>query len=139
MTGFHETLDQPGHVTVRDHHPFGDIRQRHAVRRPVELGHQVEARQRDVEPFAQAAAYRALDQGRAGQKAQPQPDLVAVIFREFDGLGLGIEDHDATVPALRLTPAQRVSTDHFDLQIIRGAPQVKMLGAGHFGRLLRFL
>ena len=26
-------------------------------------------------------------------------ELVAVIFRQFDGLGLGIEDHDAMRPA----------------------------------------
>jgi hypothetical protein len=25
-----------------------------------------------------------------------------VIFREFDGLGLGIKDHDAIIPACRL-------------------------------------
>jgi hypothetical protein len=30
-----------------------------------------------------------LDQGRAGQEAEPQSKLIAVIFREFDGLGLG--------------------------------------------------
>jgi len=42
-----------------------------------------------------------------------------VIFREFDGLGLGIEDHDA----MRL----RVSPDGIDLQIIQRVLQVKTL------------
>ena len=86
---------RPVTLPLRDHHPLRDIRQRHAVRHLVELRHQVEARQRDVEPLAQPAAHLALDQGGAGQQPQPQPELVAVIFREFDGLGLGIEDHDA--------------------------------------------
>ncbi|MEY9567864.1 hypothetical protein ABH978_003703 [Bradyrhizobium ottawaense] len=42
-------------------------------------------------PLPQPAANLALDQGGAGQKAQPQPKLVGMVFRRFDGLGLGIE------------------------------------------------
>jgi hypothetical protein len=47
--------------------------------------------------LAQPAADLALDQRGAGQEPKPEPQLVAVIFREFDGLGLGIKDHDAFV------------------------------------------
>jgi len=58
-----------------------------------------------------------------------------VIFRQFDGLGLGIEDHDAIIPAwsphgstdtvtANLAPLG-LRPDHFDLQIIQGLPQVK--------------
>jgi len=102
VTGLDEALDQPGNVAVRHHHPLRDIGQRHAFGDLVELGHQVEPRQRDIEPLTQPAAYLALDQGRAGQEAEPQSKFVAVIFREFDGLGLGIKDHDAIIPACSL-------------------------------------
>ena len=102
MAGLDEALDQTGNVTVRDHHPLRDIGQRHAFRDLVELGHQIEPRQGDVEPLTQPAAHLALDQGRAGQKAEPQSKLVAVIFRELDGLGLGIEGQYAIIPAWNL-------------------------------------
>ena len=95
MTGFHEALDEAGHIAVRHHHALGDIGQRHAVRRLVELRHQVETGQCDVEALPQPAADLALDQGRAGQEAEPQPKLFGVILRSFDGLGLGIEHVDA--------------------------------------------
>ena len=97
MAGFDQALDQSGDVAVRHHHPLGDIRQRHAVGHLVELGHQVEARQRDIEPLAQPAAHLALDQGGAGQQPQPQPELVAMLVRQFDGLGFGIKDHGAII------------------------------------------
>jgi hypothetical protein len=44
-----------------------------------------------------------------------------VIFRQFDGLGLGIEVHVAVIPAWRAAGC-------FDLQIIQGLPQVKTPG-----------
>jgi len=69
------------------------IRQRHALGRLIELSHQIEARQRDVETLAQATAHLTLDQGRAGEEPKPQPKLVAVIVRQFHGLGLGIKHH----------------------------------------------
>ena len=109
--GFDQALDQPGDIAVGDHHPLRDIRQRHAVRHLVELRHQVEARQRDVEALAQPAAHLALDQGGAGQKPKPQPEFVAVIFREFDGLGLGIEDHDAIMLCLGIAARLRASNN----------------------------
>jgi len=40
-------------------------------------------------PLAQPAAYLALDQGRAGQQAEHNRSFVAMLVREFDGLGLG--------------------------------------------------
>jgi hypothetical protein len=55
-----------------------------------------------------------------------------VIFREFDGLRLGIKNHDAILPACRLhrraalpVPRLSVSACYFDLQIIQGSLQVK--------------
>jgi hypothetical protein len=58
-----------------------------------------------------------------------------VILRQFDGLGLGIKDHDAIIPAVGLAAATaaalpishrvRPSVGYFDLQIIRSSPQVK--------------
>jgi len=126
MTGFDQALDQPGHIAVRHHHALRDVRQRHALRRLVELGHQVEARQRDVKALAQPAAHLALDQGRTRQQPQPQSELIAMLVREFDGLGLGIKDHDAIVsgfgnllaicpgPISRLADFSRRATSAFD-------------------------
>ena len=44
--------------------------------------------ERHIETLAQAAAHLALDQGGAGQEAEPQPDFIPVILGEFDSLGL---------------------------------------------------
>src|SRR6185312_4952758 len=93
----------------------------HAVGRAVELGHQVKTRQRHVELFAQAAADRSLDQRRAGQEAKPQTELVAMIA--LDGLGLGIKDH--ACHGMCLKPRRSIFGDHFDLQVISAASQVK--------------
>ena len=49
MTGNNKPFYEPGDVAVRHHHPLRHIRQRHAVRRLVELSHQVKTRQGDVE------------------------------------------------------------------------------------------
>ena len=91
MAGGDEPVDEAGEVAVRHHHPLREIGQRHAVRRLVELRHQVEAGQRDVEALAQAAAHLALDQRRAGEKTQPEAQLLPVILRALDRLGLGVE------------------------------------------------
>jgi len=141
MAGLDEPLDQPGDIAVRHHHALGDIRQRHAVGRLVELRHQIEARQRDVEPLPQPAPHLTFDQVRAGQQAQPEPKLVGMIIRKFDGLGLGIKNHDAftavwTHPA---APRAGFSADCFDLQIIRSLLQVKMTLAWRRQALARFL
>ena len=70
---------------------------RHAVRRAVELRQQIEARQGDVELIAQPAAHLVLDQGRAGQQPQPQPQFGLVIVRALGNLGLGVERNDRSV------------------------------------------
>src|SRR5439155_369261 len=67
------------------------LAQGHAFRRAVELRHQVEARQRDVEGVAQPPADLALDHLLAGEQAQPQPQLVLVVVRPLRDLGLGVE------------------------------------------------
>ena len=108
LAGFDQTLDQSGDIAVRDHHALRDIRQRHAFRHLVELGHQVETRQGNVEPLPQAAADLALDQGRARQKPQPEPKLAAVISGKLDGLGLGIKDHVAIIPASNRNGAKTI-------------------------------
>jgi len=53
-----------------------------------------------------------------------------VIFREFDGLGLGIKDHDAFTLAWHRDDmvwqfGAAPCRCYFDLQINRGPPQVK--------------
>jgi hypothetical protein len=45
---------------------------------------------------AQSLAHLGLDQSRTGQQAQPQPQLVAVVFGLFKRLGLGIERNART-------------------------------------------
>lgn len=71
MAGFDEALDEARHIAVRHHHALGDVRQGHAVGHLIELRHQIETRQRDIEALTQAAAHFALDQGGACQQAQP--------------------------------------------------------------------
>ncbi len=83
-----------------------EFAERHAVRRLVELRHQVEARQRHVEAVAQAAAHFAFDQRRAGQKAQPQPQLGLVIGRALGDLGFRIE-RDERVSSIRFLRPRR--------------------------------
>ena len=56
--------------------------------RAFELGHQVEARQRDVEIAAQPGANVVLDQVGAGQHAQPEPQILGV-FRGGAGFAVG--------------------------------------------------
>src|SRR3954447_22082468 len=48
---------------------------------------------------------------------------------EFDGFGLGIEDHDGSYLLGKLQPASDSLADRFDLQIIRDIPQVKTAAA----------
>src|SRR4029077_20493285 len=100
MAGLDKALDEARDIAITDHHPFRDVRQGHSLRNLVELGHQVKPRKRDIEPRAQPASHLPLDQGRTGQKAKPQPKLVAMVFREFDSLALGIKDH-AIIPDWR--------------------------------------
>src|SRR5262249_19056748 len=57
----------------------------------VELGHQVEARQRDPEAVPQAPAHLALDQHLAGEQPEPQAQLGLVVVRPLGHLGLRIE------------------------------------------------
>jgi hypothetical protein len=47
-----------------------------------------------------------------------------VITGKLDGLGLGIEDHDGTMSALRAAPLP-ASSGYFDLQVIEEPVQVK--------------
>jgi hypothetical protein len=47
-----------------------------------------------------------------------------VIARKLDGLGLGIEDHDATMSVLRAAPLP-ASSGYFDLQVFEEPLQVK--------------
>src|SRR4029453_16171277 len=78
--------------------------------------------------FRQTAAPLALDQGRAGQEAKPQPEFVAMMFREFDGLGLCIESHGVILSALSFEEfgpgeyEQAAASDHcpdfFKFQVI---------------------
>ena len=86
-----QAVDQSGDVAVRDHHALRQLAQRHRLRRAVELRHQIEARQRDVEAVAQAPTDLALDHLLAGEQPQPQAQLVLVIVRPFGDLGLGVE------------------------------------------------
>src|SRR4029077_6921755 len=72
-----------------------------------ELRHQVEARQGDVELVAQAAAHFPPNQRRAGEQAQPQPQLGLVIGRTFGDLGLGVERDHAIVH--QISPPATVS------------------------------
>ncbi len=144
VTGFDQAFDQAGDVAVRHHHALGDVGQGHPVGRLVELRHQVEPRQRHVETLAQAAPHLALDQGGAGQKTQPEPQLIAMILGRFDSLGLGIECHGhVAIAILRFRPAaapapMRCGTrakpeaaptascgSPFNLEIIRNATKVK--------------
>src|SRR4051812_28837616 len=123
MARLDQALDQTRHIAIRHHHALGDIRQRHAVRHLVELGHQVEPRQRDVEALAQTAAHLTLDQRGAGQEAKPKPEFVTMMFGKFDGLGLGIEDHDANLvrrgrPAIRTARCRDHCPDFFRFQVI---------------------
>ena len=86
-----QPVDQAGDVAVRHHHALRQFAERHAVRRAVELRQQIEARQRDVEIVAQAAAHLVLDQRRAGEKTQPQPQLGLVVVGPLRDLGFGVE------------------------------------------------
>ena len=98
-----QALGEPGDVAVRHHHALRQLAERHAVRRLVELRHQVEARQGHVEAVAQPAAHLALDQRRAGEQPQPQAQFGLVVGRALRDLGLGIEDgavvHQISPPA----------------------------------------
>ena len=86
-----QTIDQTGDVAVRHHHALGKFAQSHAVRRAVELRQQIEARQSDIELFAQPSPHLALDQRRAGQQPQPQPQLGLVVVRALGHFRLGVE------------------------------------------------
>jgi hypothetical protein len=97
-----QPFDETRDIAITDHHSLRYIGQRHAFRNLVELCHQIKARQRNVEPFAQATTDLALDQGRTGQETKPQTQLVTVIFRQFDDFGLGIKNHFEFIPASRL-------------------------------------
>ena len=62
-----------------------------------ELREKIEPRQGHVETVAQALAHLVLDQRRAGQHAQPQPQLGLVVVRPLGDLGLGVERDDRGV------------------------------------------
>ena len=91
VSGGDEPVDEAGEIAVRHHHPLREIRQHHAIGGLVELRHQVEAGKRDVEALAQATAHLALDHGGAGEKAQPEAQLLTMIVRHLDRLRLGVE------------------------------------------------
>jgi len=118
MTGIDQALDEPGHIAVRHHHALGDVRQGHAVRGLVELSHQVEPRQRDVETLAQPGADLTLDQRGAGEEPQPQPQLLGMVLGQLDGLSLGIKSHDGITCG---RSAQTGETWEFDLSGLPGA------------------
>src|SRR5690606_26357105 len=75
-----ETLDKPRDIAVRYHHALRKFAEQDAFFRPVELRHQVEARQRGVELFAQPLADLSLDEIGAGQEAQPQAQFAAMVM-----------------------------------------------------------
>ena len=107
-----ETLDEAGDVAVRHHHAPGEFAERHAVGGAVELRHQVEARERDVEGLAQAPAHLAFDQHLAGEQPQPQAQLRLVVVRTLGDARLGIERYGRAVaharPRLALSSLPRL-------------------------------
>ncbi len=86
-----QPLDQAGDIAVRHHHALRELAERHPVACTIELRHEIEARERDVETVAQPPADLGLDHLLAGEQAQPQPQLVLVVVRALGNLGLGIE------------------------------------------------
>ena len=58
---------------------------------------------------AQPAAHLALDQRRAGEKPQPQPQLGLVVVRPLGDLGLGIERNRAVVHHAHISPPATAS------------------------------
>jgi hypothetical protein len=96
MAGFDQPFDQPGDVAHSKPSSASRRRTTSCHQAPLSSWAIRSKRGRVTSNRSRRpAAHLALDQGGAGQEAQPQPELVAVIFREFDRLGLGIEDHDA--------------------------------------------
>ncbi len=67
-----ELVRQPGHVAPRHHQAARQLAHPQALRRPRELRHEIEARERDVEALAQALPDVALEHRRAREQPQPQ-------------------------------------------------------------------
>jgi hypothetical protein len=74
-----ELVGEARDIAARHHHPLRELAHPQPCRVALQLRHQVEARQRGREVRAQARADVALDQHRAGEKAQPQSQRVVVV------------------------------------------------------------
>ena len=70
-----QLVDQRRDGAIRHHQPQRQLRHGEAFGETVELGQDVEARQRDAEFLTQPRFQDVLDLGRAAQQAQPDADL----------------------------------------------------------------
>jgi hypothetical protein len=68
-----------------NHHPFRQFSHAQAIGMALQLRHQVEARQRDVERGAQPAADLVLDAHGAGEHAQPQFERLVMVLCQARG------------------------------------------------------
>mmetsp|Transcript_23400 Transcript_23400/g.55755 ORF Transcript_23400/g.55755 Transcript_23400/m.55755 type:complete len:203 (+) Transcript_23400:179-787(+) len=104
-----ELVGDAGHVAAGHHQPLRQLAHRQAVGVALQLGQQVEARQRGAELGAQALADLVFHPRGAGQQPQPQPQRLVVVGRGagFEVQGLGrhhMVSPPSTAMAWPLTP-----------------------------------
>ena len=105
-----QPVDQAGDVAVRHHHALRQFAERHAVRRAVELRHQVEARQRDVElSRRRRRTSLSISVVQVSSRSHSRSSVLVVV-RPLGDLGLGIErDARRVCPSRSLRPRPRAS------------------------------
>ena len=75
-----ELVSDASHVAAGHHHASRQLIHLEALGRALQLRHQIKARQRSFELLTQTAAHPLLNQLRAGQHAQPQPQCIVMIL-----------------------------------------------------------
>src|SRR5262245_26627075 len=81
MTRFDQALDQARDIAGRDHESLRYFAQHQPLIGAIELRQDVETRQAELEFAIEMAANVVLDEARAGEEPEPQPQLHLVIGR----------------------------------------------------------
>src|SRR5882724_8824281 len=75
-----QLVDDSRYVAAGYQHAAGELAHLQAMRRALELGHEIETRQRCFEFLGQGLAHMRLHEMRTGQQAQPQPQRLVMII-----------------------------------------------------------